>query len=241
MQAIDRESLEQLNEIHNELVTNNDNRITYYRANPAAYNPAKLDSRLTQVYQGLIRLAIGGQLAELDPIKLNLYGLYAAKFRTLGNRQPEYQRFITTQGDLINVAQNGKPVLFDQDLPEVTPATVLTALDILTKGQYSKNAREWKKLTLYPIQNFQDDIKRLVLYPLLCSFHPELWKFIKKNKVKLYISSDMEFAVDFDFRNVTELSEMNSLLHQNFYQKHDNKIYCLPLFDQEENSTPTIQ
>lgn len=194
----------------------------------------KLNPLLTHTFQCLIESTISDSWDKTNPIMLNMFGLFASKMRVLGKKNPDYDAFVTTYTDLAYRAEEGNTVKLEKDLTKFDYADVFKALDVLTKKQFGRGATQWRGLTLYPLQNIQSDVKQYALYPLLDSFCDGLAKYIKKNKVSVYITSDFQFAIDHDLRNILELQSLSGLLNQNFYQLGSTKIYSLPLFEHSE-------
>ena len=130
-----------------------------------------------------------------------------ARLAAYGKQNPKYTKYISGVNELGVLANEGVKVNTIINTLVFDFKHLWRGIDILTKGRVFRNRKEINGLELYPITNFDYDLKKHVLYGSFEESFPGLIRTIIKNKMMVYVTSDFNFAVSETVLDIAMVSE----------------------------------
>lgn len=170
-------------------------------------NADGLNHDLVYPYRAVIEAAIKGENVEWSLLKNILAAYFAFRMREYGKQNPKYTKYISGVNELGVLANEGVKVNTIINTLVFDFKHLWRGIDILTKGRVFRNRKEINGLELYPITNFDYDLKKHVLYGSFEESFPGLIRTIKKNKMMVYVTSDFNFAVSETVLDIAMVSE----------------------------------
>lgn len=166
-----------------------------------------LNHDLVYPYRAVIEAAIKGENAEWPLLKNIMAAYFASRMREYGKKNPKYTKYISGVNELGVLANEGVKVNTIINTLVFDFKHLWQGINILTKGRVFKNRKQVESLELYPVTNFDFDLKKHFLYESFEESYPGLIRTLIKNKLMVYVTSDFNFAVSQSVLDIATVSE----------------------------------
>lgn len=170
-------------------------------------NAEGLNHDLVYPFRAVIEAAIKGENTEWPLLKNIMAAYFASRMREYGKKNPKYAKYISGVNEMGVLATEGVKVNTIINTLVFDFKHLWKGIDILTKGRLFRNVKQIGELELYPVTNFDFDLKKHFLYEAFEEAYPGLIRKIIKNKLMVYVTSDFNFAVSQSVLDIATVSE----------------------------------